>query len=306
MDFERYYGTPGINNRSSLAELQEQCEYTLDVEVQKGEKLTGGFGKTFYKAEWIDREESPIVLIEIKGSKVSQEVFLYISLNHPHIIKTYGLVDPNDHIIDPDSILLLQEFAESGDLGGMLLNQYFVPQQNALLEIFIQVADAMIFLSKNGIVHGDLACRNVLVFKSHPSEPKKNLVKLIDFGSTQNISKSSDTKIEFPARYVPQEVISSKGQSGYSEKSDVYAFAVFMWEACSFGKMPYEYINEDEEVCRQKLEGKRLTRPNTCDPNIWKLMNLCWDDRPNNRPNFQMIHTQLKNIQNIESSVPRS
>jgi serine/threonine protein kinase len=164
----------------------------------------------------------------------------------------------------------------------------------------------MIFLSERNVIHGDLACRNVLVFKSHPYDPKKNLVKLIDFGLTRNNSKSSDTKIEIPVRYVAQEILRSNSLSGYSVKSDVYSFAVLQWEACSFGKIPYEYINDDNEVCQKKLKGEKLTRPDNCDPNIWKLMNLCWDDKPDNRPNFQMIYTQLKNIQNVESLLPRS
>jgi len=37
-------------------------------------------------------------------------------------------------------------------------------------------------LAYNGVVHGDLACRNVLIFRFDPIEPKKNLVKLTDFG----------------------------------------------------------------------------------------------------------------------------
>jgi serine/threonine protein kinase len=305
-DIEPYYRNQEINIRTSVIELQEQSAFTLNVEVRKGKKITGGFGKSLYKAEWIDRKESPIVLIEMKGSKISNEVYLYITLDHPHIIKTYGIVDPNDYRTDSNSILLLQEYAVDGDLGGLLVNRYFIPQQNVLVEIFLQIADAMIFLSKNGIIHADLACRNVLVFKSHPYDPKKNLVKLTDFGSTRNDSSSSDIKIDIPVRFVAQEILRSKGQSGYSEKSDVYSFAVFMWEACSFGKMPYEYINDDEEVSRQKLKGKRLTKPDKCDPNIWKLINLCWNDEPEDRPNFQKIHTQLKNIQNVESSSARS
>jgi Bruton agammaglobulinemia tyrosine kinase len=295
-----------MNNRESLILLQEQSAFKIGVDVKKEEKITGGFGKTLYKAKWIDREESPVILIEIKGNNVSEEVYLYISLDHPHIIKTYGLVDPNGYTTDSNSVLLLQEYAEDGDLGSMLFTKHFVPQQSVLLEIFIQVANAMIFLSKNGIIHGDLSCRNVVVFKSHPYDPKKNLVKLIDFGLTKNNSKSSAMTIEIPVRYVAREILLNKGRSGYSEKSDVYSFAVFMWEACSFGKIPYEYINEDDDVCQEKLEGKRLTRPDKCDPNIWKLMNLCWNDRPENRPTFQMIHTQLKNIQNVEYPSPLS
>ncbi|CAF4952329.1 unnamed protein product [Rotaria sp. Silwood1] len=291
-----------MNNITSLTTLKQQSAYILDVHVRQGEKITGGFGKTFYKAQWINQKNSPIVLLEMRGNKANIEAILYITLHHPHIIKTYGLVEPNGHRIHSDSILLLQEYAENGDLGTLLNTKYFIPSQYVLLEIFIQISSAMIYFSQYGIIHGDLACRNALVFQSHPHEPKKNLVKLIDFGLTRDDSKTLDVKIDIPIRYVATEILHSQGQSNYSEKSEVYSFGVLMWEACSYGQIPYDDIDDDKQVEKEKLQGKKLTQPTKCDQNIWKLMNICWNDRPSDRPNFEIIHKQLQNIQNIQSS----
>ncbi|CAF4097075.1 unnamed protein product [Rotaria socialis] len=291
-----------MNNRTSVATLQRQSTYELGREIQKGEKITGGFGKTFYKATWLNGENLPIVLLEMKGNKVEVEALLYITLHHPHIIKTYGLVNPNDQLIGSDSVLLLQEYAKDGDIARLLSAQHFIPSQYVLIEIFIQISSAMIYLAENDIIHGDLACRNALVFKSDPHDPKKNLIKLIDFGLTHNELFASDIEINIPVRYAAPEILRSRGRSNYSERSDVYSFAVLMWEACSFGRMPYSEIYDDEEVCKQKLHGKILTRPDKCDPNLWKLMIVCWNDRFHDRPTFNMIHKQLESIQNVQPS----
>jgi serine/threonine protein kinase len=306
MDIDRLRNSSLLNNTLSLATLQRQSTYILDVDIRKGEKITGAFGKKLYKAKWINKKDSPIVLLEMNGKTASEEALLYITLHHPHIIETFGLVAPTVHMKNSNSILLLQEYAEDGDLGNMLLSRYFIPSQKVLLEIFIQVADAMIFLSKHNIIHGDLACRNVVVIKSDPENPKRNLVKLIDFGLTRDNSKLSDDKIDIPIRYVAQEILLSKGRSGYSEKSEIYSFAVLMWEGYSFGKIPYECINDDQEVSQRKLKGERLKQPENCDSNVWKVMSVCWDEKPSNRPNFQLIHTQLKNIQNTGPTSPLS
>ena len=288
---------------ASLATLRSQYAYELDVHVRKGETLTGGFNKKIYTAEWIDRKDQPIVLLEMKGSEASEEILLYISLEHKHIIKTWGLVKPNPQMMTTNSVLLLQEYAKDGDLGRMLSERIFIPSQSVLLEIFIQVAEAMIFLSEHNIIHGDLACRNVLVFKSHPDDPTRNLVKLIDFGLTRDKSISLDVKIDVPERYAAPEILRAKGRSGYSEKSDVYSFAVLIWEAYSPEKrMPFEHIQTDEEVCTRKLDGEILSQPQKCNLNIWGLMLKCWSATPDDRPNFQMIHTQLKNIQRSDRS----
>jgi RIO-like serine/threonine protein kinase len=37
--------------------------------------------------------------------------------------------------------------------------------ENVLIQMFPQIIDAMIFLAYNHVVHGDLVCRNVLVFR---------------------------------------------------------------------------------------------------------------------------------------------
>jgi serine/threonine protein kinase len=287
-----------MTDEASLTSLQQQSAYKLDVDVRKGEKIFGAFGKIIYEAQWIDTHGSPIVLLEMTGEKAHKEAILNITLSHAHIIKTYGTVASNTRRISSNAILLLQEYAPDGDLAGRLSTRMFIPSQSVLAEIFIQVSTAMIYLSENGIIHGDLACRNVLVFKTNPFEPKLNLVKLIDFGLAQNSSTASDTEIDIPVRYAAPEIIRSNGRSGYSQESDVFSFGALMWEACSSGKIPYEDIDEDKAIRQQKLNGEKLQRPKDCDPNIWTLMVKCWSNKPEDRPSFQTIHTQLKNIQN--------
>ena len=302
MDHEGLYNTFSMNQMISLQTLQEQYAYTLDVDVKKDEKITGSRQKTLHRARWLNGDDSPIVLIEKNGSESAPEILFNVTLHHKHIIKTYGLVNPNGHLLAHNSVLILQEYAENGDLGNLLMSRHFIPEQSVFLEIFIQIAEAMIYLSENNVIHGDLGCRNVLVIRSHPHKPKENFVKLIDFGLSRSGSRSSISNNDIPVRFVPKEILQSNGRTGHSIHSDVYAFGVFMHEACSFGRMPYEDINDDQEVRRQKLIGKRLSQPADCDPNLWKLMDLCWHDRPENRPTFQQIHTQLKAIQNIQSS----
>jgi serine/threonine protein kinase len=54
--------------------------------------------------------------------------------------------------------------------------------ENVLIQMFLQIIDAMIFLAYNHVVHGDLACRNVLVFRFDETNIINNVVKVTDFG----------------------------------------------------------------------------------------------------------------------------
>ena len=217
---------------SSLKSLQQQTAYALNVDICQGELLVGGSTKNIYRSAWLKGAGDPIVLLEIKGDAARQEAMLCLTLDHPHIVHTYGLVKPAASTQAHDTLLLLQEYAADGDLGSMLERRIFIPSESVLNEIFIQIASAMTYLSQNKTVHGDLACRNVLVFQSHPDDPKKNCVKLIDFGLTRNDLNLFRTAPMIPVRYAATEILRSQGRSGYSERSDVYSFAVLMWEAC--------------------------------------------------------------------------
>ncbi|CAF1498575.1 unnamed protein product [Adineta steineri] len=300
-----------MNDLASLRTLRSQCAYKEDVDVRRGEKITGGNGKALYRAEFITtdvikRKDTPIVLLEMIGNDAVLEIYHYITLSHPNIIETYGLVKPNIETLNNQSILLLQEYAKDGDLSRLLTERIFIPSKSVLLEIFIQVADAMVYLSKNKIIHGDLACRNVLVVKSHPTNPKQNLVKLIDFGLTQNETIPAHVEVVYPIRYAAPEILRNNGRSGYSSKSDVYSFGVLIWEAFSPEKiMPYDFISNDDEVRQRKLNGEKLKQPNNCDSEIWAVMLQCWENKPEDRPSFETIHSKLKNIQNKNTSSPR-
>ncbi|CAF4248095.1 unnamed protein product, partial [Rotaria magnacalcarata] len=76
--------------------------------------------------------------------------------------------------------MLLQEHAPMGSLYDVLQERRKAPNENILIEIFLQILDAMIFLAFNNVVHADLACRNVLVFRLDENDPENIIVKITD------------------------------------------------------------------------------------------------------------------------------
>ena len=188
-------------------------------------------GKALYDAKWIGCPNGPpIVLLRLYSARAQREAQFYESLTrHPHIVYTYGLVEPVKR--ESTCIMLLQEKAPEGSLLNYL--EYRSECQSTsdlpiglLNEIFRQISNAMIFLTEKEIIHGDLACRNVLVFRIDENEPKRTLVKLTDFGISRG--KSIYSKIDsvatvidtVPIRSAAPEVL--QDEPIYSEKSDMY------------------------------------------------------------------------------------
>ena len=136
------------------------CEFKLNIDVRMNESLNGSYGKT-YDAQWIVKEKRPIVVIKMDKQPTEYELLFYTKFkSHPHIIYTFGFVEN-----DLQSIILLQERAPHGNLQVLLENDHFRPSTEVLIEIFLQIIDAMIYITKQNIVHGDLRCANVLVLK---------------------------------------------------------------------------------------------------------------------------------------------
>lgn len=80
-------------------------------------------------------------------------------------------------------------------------------------------------LEAREIVHRDLAARNVLI------DSNKTL-KISDFGLSRTGVYQEPNGV-FAHRWAPPEVIS---QRIFSSKSDVWSFAVVLWEIATLGK----------------------------------------------------------------------
>ncbi|CAF1596128.1 unnamed protein product, partial [Didymodactylos carnosus] len=222
---------------------QKHYRFKLNVDIKKGRKTLFQAGcKVLFEAEWLRKLEGPkIVLLKIFDTRPDREASFYVELSrHQHILRTYGLVEQDPP--DLDSVMLLQEYAPEGSLFELLEDQKSVPHESILFEMFIQIADAMSFLAYNRIIHGDLACRNILVFRFDEMNPKNNLVKVTDFGLSRAtsiyspISANSRSTINIiPIRYAAPEVLRHDNLSKdvYSEKSDMFSMGVLMWEAYS-------------------------------------------------------------------------
>ena len=256
----------------------------MNVDVRMRESFEGSYGKT-HEAQWISKAERPIVLIKLDQQPTASELVLYTELRcHCHIIHTFGLVENDLH-----PFLLLQERANHGNLHVLLQTAQFQPRLKVLVAIFLQIIEAMIYIGQRNLVHGDLRCANVLVFKMNNSTAEDNLVKLTNFTSAHPNEPLAieDRRTKLPTRYTAPEILRSAGRSNYSELSNVYSMGVLTWEACSSGQVPYESSILDSEVRQRKLNGEKLSKPWLCHDAVWSIMQDCWHNEPQLRYKFE-------------------
>eukprot|EP00795_Rhopilema_esculentum_P014058 gene14058-5043_t len=155
-----------------------------------------------------------------------------------------------------------------------------------------QIACGMEYLSSKGIVHRDVAARNILVGEN-------KVLKISDFG----LSRTGEIYVKLgqgkiPLRWMSIEAIKD---NIYTSESDVWAFGIVIWEICTLGGYPYP-STADSEIMRFLLSGKRLEKPENCTDKIYQIMRSCWMHFPADRPTFKELHESLDDMNKDESS----
>jgi Protein tyrosine and serine/threonine kinase len=128
----------------------EEAERLNDVTV--GKKIgQGNFGSVFL-GEW---SGLPVAIKQITSGNISElqsEFSVLSSLNHPSIVRYYGLVDLGPEYNGGQGIVL--EYCAKGGLDEFLKSSDFPPRQ--LLEISLGMARGLQYLSNKSVLHRDL------------------------------------------------------------------------------------------------------------------------------------------------------
>ncbi|XP_063624663.1 tyrosine-protein kinase receptor Tie-1-like [Cydia splendana] len=146
----------------------------------------------------------------------------------------------------------------------------------------LQVALGMQHLEERGITHRDLAARNILVDGA-------GTLKVADFGLSRSGVYVHTRARPVPLRWLAPEAIL---HAQYCSASDVWAFAVLLWEIATLGGFPYAELS-NHQVPPFLAAGSRLPKPARASPRLYQLMVQCWATSPTDRPSFAQIVRQL-------------
>jgi len=154
-----------------------------------------------------------------------------------------------------------------------------------------QISKGMKYLSDLGIIHRDIALRNMLLTNN-------DVVKIADFGLAVTVfSTSSDTKSGAMPQYwsksnKPQPykwmAVESLVTHVYSQSSDVWAFGIAVWELFTLGGEPYGEINPTD-LSQALIRGSRLEECSLAPSKVNTLLKDCWLSDPARRPSFENV-----------------
>jgi len=214
-----------------------------------------------------------------------------------HVIKLLGVVSQGQ------PALVLMELMENGDLKNYLRSlrpdsennrqRLPVPTLRQVMQMAIEIADGMSYLSVKKLVHRDLAARNCMV-----SGPDPVVVKVGDFGMARDVYETEYYRKEgrglLPVRWMAPESIKD---GKFTSQSDVWSYGVVLWEMATLAEQPYQGFTNDE-VMKYVKEGNKMKRPEDCPDLLYSLMSNCWTSQPDDRPTFLQICEKLLEFAN--------
>lgn len=234
----------------------------LDQYRISGVVARGGMG-TIYKA--IDRTTGTTVAIKLPFIRFESDPAFHAQflreeeigrrLNHPNIAKVFT---PRQK----SRVYIVTEFVPGVPLRSIMKRHQPLDTEKAL-NIARQIADALVYLHGQHVVHRDLKPQNILITPG-------GQVKIIDFGiAVENrgsrlnwLGSSAQGTPEYMA---PEQVKGSRGD----ERSDIYALGVMLYEMLT-GELPFP--GDDPQTFMRNKLGSDPIPPTQVRPDLHPVL----------------------------------
>jgi len=233
-----------VQASAGAAACRDRCgpRYVLDDFVKIGEPIgSGSYGlvrKVVHKrtAEIFAMKEVPKkkVLEHKMTEYLEREVKTQVSLRHPNVLRLHYWFE------DSEKVHLLLEYATNGSLFHRLRKRGRLPEYEAA-PIFVDVAKALDFLHKRGVVHRDLKPENILMCAG-------GVAKVADFGWCAELSEDRAPRHTFCGTwdYLSPEMVQSEP---HDFTVDVWALGVLLFEMIT-GRPPFASSSQVKALAR--------------------------------------------------------
>uniref|UniRef100_A0A0K0F9N6 Tyrosine-protein kinase n=1 Tax=Strongyloides venezuelensis TaxID=75913 RepID=A0A0K0F9N6_STRVS len=197
-------------------------------------------------------------------------------LVHDNIVHFYGIA------CDKPPVILVMELCPGGALSSHLKRE-----ENNICDLEkalygYEICRGCDFLHSKEIVHRDLAARNCLISQD-------GIIKISDFGlskMTTELKQENFWSQKIPLAWMAPETLVHNPR--YSEKSDVWSFAVVLFEIFSNGAKPWPDM-EPKKMATLIRKIKLWDMPSGTPKFILDIVNRIFKADPKARPNFKEL-----------------
>ncbi|CAB4432748.1 unnamed protein product [Rhizophagus irregularis] len=245
----------------------------------------GKYEKWDYERQELKRFGPQVVTIKYINMNKEQwlqeiKTHLLLSSTNSPVIRSYGLTKDYGN----NNYMIITEIMPYN------FKNYLQDNMNSLnwvqkFKILLDIAESLGSVHNNKLIHGDLHS------------------EIIGYSTSREIWLIGDLRfcrpIDNPLNrnfgtmpYVSPEMLK---QEQMTTNSDIYSFAMIMWEL-STGVQPFE--DKRSELSAEIINGLRPNIMKGTPKSYSRLMEKCWDDDPSKRPDILIIQNEIKDILN--------
>ncbi|KAI8121971.1 hypothetical protein FF38_05671 [Lucilia cuprina] len=232
--------------------------------------------------------------------EIMKEMRLLRELRHDNVNSFIGAC------VEPMRILLVTDYCAKGSLYDIIENEDIKLDDLFIASLIHDLIKGMIYLHDSSLVyHGNLKSSNCVV-------TSRWMLQVTDFGlhdlrhcaESESIGEHQHYRNQF---WKAPEILRNPHVYG-SQKGDVYAFAIIMYEIFSrkgpFGQTLFEPKEIVDLVKKKPIKGDVPFRPELeciiegelCPDYVLSCITDCWHEDPDVRPDFPTIRTRLKKM----------
>jgi serine/threonine-protein kinase len=245
---------PGVPPRTTTTGAVEVAQVTQALAGRyRIESVVGEGGMaTVYLAEDLRHKRKvavkvmrPELAATLGADRFLREVEIAAKLQHPHILPLYDSGESNG------MLFYVMPLVEGESLKDRLAREGALPPDEAL-KLGREIAEALAYAHKRGIVHRDIKPANILLSEGHAYIADFGIARAVGDGGTEALTKTG-LAVGTPQYMAPEQATGEKEVDG---RADVYATGAILYEMLT-GQPPFTGQNARAVLTRSLTEAPK-------------------------------------------------